>query len=90
MVELVWAPPELWTIPVPGSGLDVESDYEETDDPPDEDVERDDSSDDVAEPDEELVESGSANAVPGVGATAVRIPSATAKAPTRPMYLALR
>ena len=44
--------------------------------------------DDVDEPDDEPVESASANAIPGVLATADPIPSATAKVPTRPMYLA--
>jgi hypothetical protein len=34
------------------------------------------------------VESGSAQATPGVFATATPIPSDTAKAPTRPIYLA--
>ena len=38
--------------------------------------------------DEFAVESGSAHATPGVFATAAPIPSATASAPTRPIYLA--
>lgn len=56
------------------------------------DVESDSDADelDVAEESDDDVdsESGSANATPGVLVTAAPMPSATANAPTRPMYFA--
>jgi hypothetical protein len=58
----------------------------------DEDVDADDeSADELDEADkpEELGSDGSAHAIPGVVATAIPIPSATAKPPTRPIYFAV-
>ena len=78
MVELVWAPPELWTIPVRGSGSTSNQTMKKPTIRPTKTWSAT-TRPSVAEPDEELVESGSANAVPGVGATAVPIPSAIAK-----------
>ena len=50
-----------------------------------------DSEDDDEEPDDDVeeLESGSADAMPGMVATAIPIPTATAKAPTRPICLAI-
>jgi hypothetical protein len=100
VAEPVWAPPELCTVPDRGSvvvdvdsaadvagsvddgSVDVEPDAESVDTL---DVELDESDDD-----EDALESdGSATATHGVVATAVPMPSATASAPTRPMYFAL-
>ena len=97
VVELAWASTELCETSV------VESDEEGADEadelvadvgPVDDGLAAD--SDDELEADDdesddelaELESVGSANATPGVVATAPPTPSATARAPTRPMYLA--
>jgi hypothetical protein len=100
--EPVWAPPELCTPPDRGSvvvevdsaadvaepvddgPVDVEPDAESVDALDaefDESDESDDDADDAGD--------GSATATHGVVATAAPMPSATASAPTRPMYFAL-
>ena len=56
------------------------------------DTEADEESDDEPDADDEDVEpdsDGSASATPGVFAIAAPTPSATANAPTRPMYIAV-
>jgi hypothetical protein len=61
------------------------------DEPEDDDDESDDESEDDESEDDELEESvsdGPAKATPGVVATAIPTPNATAKPPTRPTYLA--
>jgi hypothetical protein len=81
-----WAPPVACTSPVPGSGVEDDGVFASDDDVAvvgfslveDESVE----ADDVA-----LESVGSANAIPGEVAAAHPTPSATANAPTRPIYL---
>ena len=100
VAEPVWAPPELCTVPECGSVVvdvdptaDVEEPVEERPVDVEPDVESDDTLDvelDESDDDEDELESdGSATAAHGVVATAVPMPSATASAPTRPMYFAL-
>jgi hypothetical protein len=101
-VELACAPPVLWTTPVLGSGVADESVDDEpsvsvvvvaelgerldavslsVDD--EADVLDESDGDEL---DDELGSDGSARATPGMVATAHPTPSATANAPTRPMY----
>jgi hypothetical protein len=107
--ELVCAPPELCTIPVRGSGVEVSrygevelawastelsaiADVISEEEPvaeADESVEDVGPVDDESEGEAEELESvGSASATPGVFATAVPMPSATANMPTRPICCA--
>ena len=65
---------------------DEESDESELED--EEELDEDEESDDELDELEEPVSDGSAQATPGVVATATPTPKATAKPPTRPMYLA--
>jgi hypothetical protein len=65
---------------------DEESDESELED--EEELDEDEESDDELDELEEPVSVGSAQATPGVVATATPTPKATAKPPTRPMYLA--
>jgi len=77
------------------SEVELDSDFdEESDDEPDveSDVELDSDFDEESDADGEDVEpesDGSASATPGVFAIAAPTPSATASAPTRPMYFAV-
>jgi hypothetical protein len=105
VAEPVWAPPELCTVPECGSVVadvdptanvdptaDVEEPVEERPVNVEPDAESDDTLDfelDESDDEDELESDGSATATHGVVATAVPMPSATASAPTRPMYFAL-
>ena len=96
-VELVWASTELCTIPdvEPEEEPAAEADEFVDDVGPVDDVLAADSDDELEADDdesddelEELESVGSANATPGVFATAAPTPSATANTPTRTMYCA--
>jgi hypothetical protein len=100
VAEPVWAPPELCTPPDRGSvvfDVDSAADVAEPGDDGPADAEPDaesvdtlDAELDESDDDEDELESdGSATATHGVVATAAPMPSATASAPTRPMYFAL-
>lgn len=72
-----------------GSALDCVADSVDLSDDSDEVVDDELGFDELESDDEvELVESGVADAIPGVLHTAAPMPSASASAPTRPMYLA--
>ena len=76
------------------SDVELDSDVDEESDEPDveSDFELDSDFDEESDADDEDVEpesDGSASATPGVFATAAPTPSATASAPTRPMYFAV-
>ena len=68
------------------SDVELDSDFDEESDGDDEDVEPESDGDDE---DVEPESDGSASATPGVFAIAAPTPSATANAPTRPMYIAV-
>jgi hypothetical protein len=99
VAEPVWAPPELCTVPDRGSvvvdvdsAADVAGSVEERPVDVEPDAESDDTLDvelDESDDEDELESDVSATATHGVVATAVPMPSATASAPTRPMYFAL-
>jgi hypothetical protein len=94
-VEVVWVSSELCTIPERGSDVDDADDADSVVELEDSVCESGDEVDDEAdgsdvEPGEDVSESPvSARATHGEVATAEPIPSATANAPTRPIYFAL-
>lgn len=103
LVPEVRAPPELRTI-TPDPRVEVECSEDvvdvglveeeldagdvDVDDPPDAEEDAVGFDSDAVEPEDADDEESSAHATPGVVATAPLMPSATARAPTRPMYLA--
>ena len=81
--------PDDWEDPAVLDDEDEEDDpFDESELEDDEELDEDEESDDESDELEGSVSDGPAQATPGVVATATPTPKATAKPPTRPMYLA--